>query len=312
MTEEAQADPIIEQVSGILSAAGFTPMPEGALEGVYAKLGANGYVIGGVHEAVGEVHAWDAGLSKRTTNDPVEAAHNLAAYIRAKLGNPLTTEATLEPVAVLSEAEETAAHEQHSELHSDGGSGAHETVGESDGAGGDDRSGEGAIFPELLGGPSGTIDADFEDAPDLGAELLEDEDFTLPELPAPEPLDFAPDEIEPEDHSPGAFIFGDNLAHDRIVRIGQLSERATELIAAAKAGYSDNEHDAVRSHVVTNMNEAGAYVGGRQDLFDRFIELETVTGLIRRIEMHRDERQDFIRSADREAVAAFEPAAGWP
>jgi len=156
------------------------------------------------------------------------------------------------------------------------------------------------------------IDADFEDAPDLGAELLEDEDFALPELPAPDPLDFAPDEIEPENHSPGAFIFGDNLAHDRLVRIGQLAEQANALLDAAKAGYSDAEHDAVRSHVVTNMNAAGAYVGGDQAMFDRFIALETVTARVRRIERYRDERQDFIRSADREAVAAFEPAAGWP
>lgn len=241
------------------------------------------------------------------------------------------------PVAVLSEAEETAAHESDSETGEepsgksapDGvvleGSDAGDAVGVdlSDAAiglsdVGRADGGSEAGDDEALGSLARTsvdadpIDADFEETPDLGAELLDDEDFTLPELPAPEPEDFAPDEIEPEDHSPGAFIFGDNLAHDRIVRIGQLSERATELIAEAKVGYSDAEHDAVRSHVVTHMNAAGAYVGDNPKLFGRFIELETVTARIRRIEIYRDERQDFIRSADREAVASFDPAAGWP
>lgn len=156
-----------------------------------------------------------------------------------------------------------------------------------------------------------TLDADFA-VEDLGAEseLLDDADFVLVELPAPEPEDFAPEELEPAPS--GAFIFGDNLAHDRIIRIGQLSEHANALIDAAKAGYSDNEHDALRSHVVTNMNAAGAYVGGDQALFDRFIALETVTGLVRRIEIFRDARQDFVRAADRDAVAAFEPESGWP
>tara|TARA_R110000868_G_scaffold300642_3_gene561094 strand:- start:5922 stop:6974 length:1053 start_codon:yes stop_codon:yes gene_type:complete len=301
-----------------------------------------------------KVQPGDRAYSEDTPDTPEEAASWLVALFNV---NPLSTEATLEPVAVLSEAEETAAHESDSEtgeeadgdgatapgvVYEGGDSGGLEQVdlgysdtgrsgsgvvafaADGDEAGGDaeeenfDVSNGESIGGELAHGSGGDVsDADFEaifeEAPDLGAELLDDEAFAHGELPAPDPLDFAPDEIEPEpEHSPGAFIFGDNLAHDRIIRIGQLSEHATDLIAAAKSGYSDNEHDAVRSHVVTNMNEAGAYVGGRQDLFDRFIELETVTGLIRRIEIYRDERQDFIRSADRDAVAAFEPAAGWP
>ena len=166
---------------------------------------------------------------------------------------------------------------------------------------------------EWLSNSEAPFDADFEDTPDLGSELLDDEAFAVPELEAPPPEDFAPDEIEPEpEHAAGAFIFGDNLAHDRIIRIGQLSEHANTLIDAAKVGYSDAEHDAVRSHVVSNLNEAGAYVGGNQALFDRFIELESLTARVRRIEIYRDQRQDFIRSADREAVASFEPETGWP
>ena len=80
------SDQIIEQVSVILAEAGFTPMPQGVLAGVYcAPNGAGNYVFGGVHEGAGEVHAWDPGLNLTTTNNPIEAAQNLAAYIARKL-----------------------------------------------------------------------------------------------------------------------------------------------------------------------------------------------------------------------------------
>lgn len=244
----------------------------------------------------------------------------------------LSTEATLEPLAAAIELAEDSAHESNGETgeaaagevaddhnslvdesaddvhlrHTSGLGGLERGSAESLDASGDPDFGDERAESDL-------IDADFEDAPDLGSELLDDEAFAVPELEAPPPEDFAPDEIEPEpEHAAGAFIFGDNLAHDRIIRIGQLSEHANTLIDAAKVGYSDAEHDAVRSHVVTHMNEAGAYVGGNQALFDRFIELESLTARVRRIEIYRDQRQDFIRSADREAVASFEPETGWP
>jgi hypothetical protein len=275
-----------------------------------------------------KVQPGDRSYSEDTPDTAEEAAVWLVE--RFKL-SPLSTEATLEPVAIESEAGEDSAHEAAA---SDDGAASSVAASEAvapasepafdlddnrplesgeDGEGFGVGSGQEIESAEVAATFNEPLDADFEDASDLGAELLDDEAFAHGELPAPDPLDFAPDEIEPEpEHSPGAFIFGDNLAHDRIVRIGQLSEHATELIAAAKAGYSDSEHDAVRSHVVTNLNEAGAYVGGNPKLFDRFIELETVTARIRRIEIYRDERQDFIRSADREAVASFDPSQGWP
>jgi hypothetical protein len=241
----------------------------------------------------------------------------------------LSTEATLEPLAAAIELAEDSAHESNGETGE--GSGVASQGDDSTDAGDAERvdlfdadpgsagsgvvRGEGEAWePNAEHSPDDAIvDAIFEDAPDLGSELLDDEAFAVPELEAPPPEDFAPDEIEPEpEHAAGAFIFGDNLAHDRIIRIGQLSEHANTLIDAAKVGYSDAEHDAVRSHVVTHMNEAGAYVGGNQALFDRFIELESLTARVRRIEIYRDQRQDFIRSADREAVASFEPETGWP
>ena len=326
MTEEAYPE-----AAAILSQAGWAPHDAWQ---VYTR---DTLVMGFQPDGQGfhvknwvKVQPGDRAYSEDTPDTPEEAAAWLVARFKV---NPLSTEATLEPVAVLSEPEETDAHESDSETGEtlDGTEGLLEGADVRADAGGDQpgsQEGE-AVDGSYVGGEllvteptefgrdnvlvESILDADFEETPDLGAELLDDEAFAHGELPAPDPLDFAPDEIEPEpEHSPGAFIFGDNLAHDRLVRIGQLTEHANTLLDAAKAGYSDNEHDALRSHVVTNMNEAGAYVGGRQDLFDRFIALEGVTGLVRRIEMYRDERQDFIRSADRDAVAAFEPSVGWP
>lgn len=269
------------------------------------------------------------------SDDTPDTAEEAAAWLVARFNvNPLSTEATLEPLAAEIELAEDSAHESNGETgeafvleapSDDGAGGAADAEGllgaELSGFSGEgEGGGESELRPDFDNGSADIrgdvsfdpIDADFT-VEDLGAELLDDEAFAVPELEAPPPEDFAPDEIEPEpEHAAGAFIFGDNLAHDRIIRIGQLSEHANTLIDAAKVGYSDAEHIFVHSHVVTNMNEAGAYVGGRQDLFDRFIELEAVTSRIRRIEMHRDERQDFIRSADREAVAAFDPSQGWP
>ena len=138
-------------------------------------------------------------------------------------------------------------------------------------------------------------------------------DEDLPEPALLEGEELGPDIVAAEDETAGgAFIFGDNLGHDRIVRIGQLAEHANVLIDACKQGYSENEHNAVRSHVVTNMNEAGAYIGGDQGLFDRFIRLEAVVAKVRLIETYRDAQQDYIRSAMHAEVAAFDPGAGWP
>lgn len=294
-----------QEISAILAGAGFVPMPQGPLAGVFIKPNnAGGYVFGGVHVASGEVHAWDPGINTMTTNDPIEAALNLAAYVERRFGPPPESPSLGEDIlAAEADAAEGEPHESNSETGE-----AFEAQGYAHAVGGDEP-----VFDSDHGGHESVVtdapvDADFTETDALEA-LAEGAD--LPELDPPPPEDFAPEEM-PEEPGPGAFIFGDNLAHDRIVRIGQLAEQANMLIDAAKLGYSESEHNAVRSHVVTNMNEAGAYAGGDQALFDRFIELERVTSRIRMIETFRDAQQDFIRTADREAVAAFDPEAGWP
>src|SRR5262245_45378648 len=108
---EPEADPVIVRVSQIMAEAGFEPMPQGRMKGVFCKLGAVGYVIGGVHMGIGEVHSWDPGLHEFTTTDPVEAALTLAGYVRGKLAGRapavvLTTEATLDAPAVVVEIPE--------------------------------------------------------------------------------------------------------------------------------------------------------------------------------------------------------------
>lgn len=308
MNEEAQPDPRAAAAEAYLRANGVAGITiNGSGEDWFVSIGF------AEHERF--VAAYSA-KNPLTPTDPMYLAEQaLAALIRnerpvnklaqeSEAGEAPRTydEATAEYFAEHPDEKDDHDHAERSAAERDGlQSGPAEPEG--------DLGSEGAEWDGALDGGDAFTDAEF-DEPSLGAELLEDDDFAHAELPAPEPEDFAPEELEPAPS--GAFIFGDNLAHDRIIRIGQLSEHASALIEAAKAGYSDSEHDALRSHVVTNMNEAGAYVGGRQDLFDRFIALEAVTGLVRRIEIFRDLRQDFVRSADREAVAAFEPEAGWP
>lgn len=351
---EYPSEAVMGEVSRILREARFQPMPQGPLKDVYVRPNGNGnYIFGGVHEGIGEVHAWDPGLNAQTTNDPVEAASNLAAYVRAKLA--LTTEATLDaprtvidepkpepqPIdigpmhpderreepsllgepgeaeygagddvvqnddaAVGTEAGAAPVAEEQPALPED----AHaEIVGDDDGSRAEGLDSD--AYAESTTASAGVLDADFEpftepelvEGDDLGLGAIED--YSVEDAPRPE-----------QEPASGAWIFGDNLGNDRLVRIAQLYEHAAGLIAATKAEANEQpgEHQNARSHVVTNMNEAGAYVGGNQPVYDRFVELEGVAHYIGRVERYRDERIDYIRVAMHDDVANFDPEAGWP
>lgn len=266
------SDLVVEEVSRILRGAGFTPMPQGVLAGEYCKKnGAGGYLFGGVHEEAGEVHAWDPGLNQATTNDPVEAAHNLAVYMAAKLASPAI--------------EEEPWHEGNGEIAP-----AHD----SEGVGSETEAEE----ANKLSDPENIFDADFTDANALEAQGLGEELA----------------EEHPQDYGGGAFIFGDNLAHDRLVRQGQVVNIAADMIAGIKAntGWNDGEFAALQNHVLRHLDAAGMYVGADAVTYSRFVELSDTQSRIRRIEAHRDTGVEFIRTADRDAVAAFDPEAGWP
>lgn len=239
--------------------------------------------------------------------DPSDLARRLVALAAAKATPPAAVEFAEIPEAAPTDeptfpAETPATPDEPLTEFS------HETSGESEPDKPAERDyAEAAAATDFADDPPEPIDADFTELDVLEPEALGD-DFTGALL---EGADLGAEVLE-ENEPSGAFIFGDNLAHDRIVRIGQLAVRASVLIDVAKASYDEAEHNAVRSHVVTNMNEAGAYTGGDQARFNRFIALEAVVAQVRSIEQFRDAQQDYIRNAMHEAVAAFDPEAGWP
>ena len=153
-------------------------------------------------------------------------------------------------------------------------------------------------------------------AVDLGADILDAEyDEAALGLPAPELEDFAPDPIKhPEPPGAGAFIFGDSLDHDRLIRQGQIQNHADMLADAVRAqtGFNDNEFHAVQSHVVTNLNQAGAYTGGDEALYARFVALSETRARLSYIDAHRKTQIDFIRQANHQQVSEFDPTEGWP
>lgn len=119
---------------------------------------------------------------------------------------------------------------------------------------------------------------------------------------------------EPIDEPKPQFIFGDNLATDRLVRIGQIAEHARTLIAETRAaiGWDGDEFAALQGYVVSHLNESGAFVGSDAAAFERFMRLSDAQRRERAIEIVRDEKQDHIRAAGHEAVAMFDVSADWP
>lgn len=328
--EEAhpEADGVITEVTQILTDAGFEPMPEGPLEGALIKPdGRGGYVFGGVQRAIGEVHAWDAGLSKRTTNDPVEAALRLAAYVQGKLPS-LSTEATLEPITLAEpeEPEETprtydeATAEyfaEHPEDESDGETGEEAAAGawvpddvaersENDQDGREPNPGWDGV--RLNSGDS--IDADF-DVADLGTEPEELEDDSV-ELPQIEGAEFEAEESDYFTRSPeppqDRFIGLDDLDRRRSLRIGDVMRYANTLMPP----WSDADF----ARLVSLRNFA---MGVSEKRWDdnaanqlELSALETTLRRINEIKEARDQKVAFLEATDRAGVDGFVVEADWP
>lgn len=153
---------------------------------------------------------------------------------------------------------------------------------------------------------------------DLGSDILDaDYDEAALGLPAPEPEpeDFSPDEIEHSEPAAGAFIFGDSLDHDRLIRQGQIWNHADMLVDALKAqtSWNESEFQAVQSHVVTHLDKfTGVYTGGDDGLYKRFVELSETRARLSYIEAHRDAQISYIRHANHQQVSEFDPMDGWP
>lgn len=222
-----------------------------------------------------------------TPDDPVEAAQWLIA-LRA---NPLTTEATLEPLELQSEGVEAARDESNGEI---GETSDH--------------------FAEQAEGDD-YFDAEFsEPEPEsLGAELLDIEsDLLAPaELPAPDPEDFAPDEFAAAEETPQDRFYGlDDLDRRRSLRIGDVVRISRALQANTKAEMGAHDFAAIQGAVVRDTVD-GVYRGD-QDAYSLFVRLATLQSAITRIQHAEAEKVAFLESAGREEVEAFIAEEGWP
>ena len=162
---------------------------------------------------------------------------------------------------------------------------------------------EAGVLDEAESSAGGAIDADFGelDAPDTDASFL---------------IENRPDDIEVEEPvaEPGSqFIFGDNLATDRLVRQGQIVDVADRLIQETRAAvtYDADEFANLQGEIVSNLDAAGSFTGDPAR-YQRFVELSDAQSHVRQIEQERDTKVSFIRTAEREAVATFDPEADWP
>lgn len=227
-----------------------------------------------------------------TPDDPVAAALWLVAH---------------EPVAVVSEPEETLAHEDDAET------GAESEVLLSPDQNGDDLGGPGgsggASTEEDLGATAEPTESysESEETQSLGAEIL-DADFYEPTEPLIEGADFAD---EPEGQQ-AAYIFGDNLHQLRTSAIGlvvQISLAKQEAIWA-QAGAGPDEYSQLMSAVVRDTVD-GTYRGD-QATYDRFVALSTYDNAARRVQVIERERVNMLTVADRATIEAFDPQADWP
>lgn len=162
---------------------------------------------------------------------------------------------------------------------------------------------------------SDPIDADFseptaedlaelealESAGDLSGDLLEDRSEAVPQ-----PVDDGT-----------RFYYGDNFDTMKLGKIGRLTIIAAEKVAAelAFATWSEEEFKAVQSHVASHLAPAtGAYVGDRQDIYNRFVELSEAQAMVSTINRHRDQSVAYLSAAEtpRVLVEEFDPEANWP
>ena len=273
--------------------------------GGYARQSGSGWLVGGAPDPAQPMRSHLKITAKApdapdTPDDPVEAARVLV-----RLHGRGVVEVSVAPAR---EAEDSFAHETV-----DAQAGAEVEAEATRDASRDDEQSAGEVSARGLPEVAGVVG---DSTPSLGAEILDaDYDEAALGLPAPELEDFAPDPIKhPEPPGAGAFIFGDSLDHDRLIRQGQIQNHADMLADAVRAqtGFNDNEFHAVQSHVVTNLNQAGAYTGGDEAVYARFVALSETRARLSYIDAHRKTQIDFIRQANHQQVSEFDPTEGWP
>ena len=290
-------------IAAVFIEAGWAP--HFGLRG-YCKPAGKGWLVGGApdpskplvtHMKVTEKDA----DSPDTPDDPVEAARWLVARF---------------PVAPAAEPEQTPAHEAHSETGAeaaataaDGVGGYDELVGMDDSSVsvGDDLS---VRLPAGLGdmdagGAEGLDEVSDGDADEFRSEAsVADADFSepLPELGQ----ELA--EEHPEEYAASVAIFGDNLDQKRTAAIGLVMRHARSLMPFWTSD-SDIALIELRNYA---MGAAEGRWAQDEHRARELQEMEATLSRMNAIAAARDAKVEFLESATREEVEAFDPEANWP
>lgn len=291
-------DAIVAEVTRILSEGGYSGMGGPPFTGLLCKAVGGGFWMGGVFDPIpGDVDSFHTHMAV-PPRDPIDAAHWMVAKKREKMRGlgmlaDLTTEATLE-TPVVNEGEESVSRETEAEQPLQSAP--------------VDEASTAIDAPSMLEGEF----ADFGEPEELGAELLET-DFCLDPLllgDEAEPSE-APATDEPTrsaDYTGPTFIGLDDLDRLRAVACHRVRMYAKTL----KPFWTTNEQTALtelRNYVL------GVQVNDWPDDPARRAELdalEAVAARLNQIEAARDAKVEFLESASRGEIEAFDYADGWP
>jgi len=343
-------DDVIETLAGDIAAVlmdgGFSPLPEGQMQGLVCRRDGLGWWMGGVFSD-GRTHSAHSAISPNTPSDPVDFAHYLVAHAR-RLANPLAADVTFAPPPVAVDAPEG---DLRDETHSEAGAnvddgGIAELVSGGDdvrvrlSAGVDDveprqtesvdgGSGENADHFGALAHINAPADGrdeygnrvddppfeDFTTASDLD-EDPEDAEYSEVDLDAlasePTPLiegaDIAP-EPEPEASPAGVAIFGDNIHTIRLAKKGRLDEIARRKKGEAMGEWNMGEFREQQSQL---SRFARGELGAGPDAQAHFAKIESIVKSLDAIERYHEIRALLLDSPSREYVESFDPEEGWP
>lgn len=334
--EEQERD-LPAEVAQIFTDAGWTAGTKDGWNGQFIWAGT---VVGGI-DPFGTPRV--AGLTGPDGERPEVVASSRWLVEHAKQFAPvITTEATLEPPVIVleqsEEPEESLGDESNGETGEEA-QGAHQSHSSGDEAslaglvevdssegGPDDYRADLGDEAELLDGGSLAptdlpIDADFTEGQDLGSELLDVEsELSVPELPSPDPEDFAPDEFahEPEPEPPqDRFIGLDDLDRVRSLRIGDVATEALRLTTLIEQAVSEQEGEFsnIQAYVVSHLDKhTGAFTpqdDASRATYGRFLELSSARSKIALIDARRKDATAFLLRADREQVLSFGVAAAF-
>lgn len=314
-----------DEIAAVFTAAGWAP--HFGLHG-YSRQTAGGWLVGGAPDPaqplVTHLKITDKDPNTPDTpDDPVEAAQWLVARHPAPSAE-LSTAATLETPVV---EEYAAPDETHGET---GEAEACEAAAPAvDFAEAPDHS-AGPVGPELL--PPETTDhgagrdealgviegelADFEDLePDDSLGLGDESDYRSPLLLEGEPEAESPADELHADPPQDRFYGLDDLDRRRNLRIGDVAVKAAQLTTEveAAANEQEGEYASVQGYVVTHLDpHTGAFTGGDQDAWQRFLALDGARRAKAAIEQSRKEKTTFLLFAEREQVEAFDVDSDWP